>query len=261
MTNKVYLISQRVRILDDSGLEEYRESVKSYNSEKARATLGEGNERVSSKGGLVAVSSPFIILQFAHLDSSAQGILPNKDTPATRQEIEQAISRDPSFLRGNEVDFGLALVTEEDSYNPNDLLARTLAEQLQERGIELGTGKLIPFSTLAKPVEHPGSDYGLVFNLNDSASRENILDLEEFNWDIRSRKRGLARAYLIDRYWGCDVRNLDLPYSNGRIVGVGWEDAPKNLTLGSTNEKWRQAFEKAKIPGNYEFVKQHLQDD
>lgn len=257
MTDQVYLLPKTIevaRVLDGSVLELYQDSIKSYNSEKARETLG----KFEIVNGKLAGSSPFMNLQLAHLDSENPGLFPNRTRPSTREDLEKAIAKDNNFLRGFYTDFGLALRTQGDNYEPNDLLAKTLTEQLKHRGIELGNGILIPFSALAKPREHKDSTYGLVFDLNDSATKDSILDLAQFHWDYPGNQV-LARACLYDAHdWDSDNRYLANSDSDGRVVGVGVEDASENLTLGHSEEKLKAAFEKAGVPANYELVMKHL---
>jgi len=65
------------------------------------------NGFVSVNGELTG-SSPLMLVQLAN-----SGLLPAEARLATRQDLEAAIFLDGSFLRGNYVDFGLALRTAE----------------------------------------------------------------------------------------------------------------------------------------------------
>ena len=257
MQKSIYLLPKTIETittLDDSHVQPYLDSINSYNNPKARETL----KKVSTQNQLFAGSSPFIQLQLAYMNEENPGLFPDKSRPATRQDLELALAQDHHFLDGTYTEFGLALKTTEDTYEPNNYLAKTLAKQLEQRNISLGSGKLIPFSALAKPREDSKSEYGLVFDLNDSATKDNILDLDSFNWDY-SRDQGLARACRDYRDWDCNYGVLAYSDGGGRVVGVA-EVESKNLPTGFSEEELKIAFETAGIPGNYELVRQHLQD-
>jgi len=160
---------ETARVLDDSKLNEYNDSVKSaYNSDKARAVLS----KFGKSNGELTGSNPFMIV---HLQNSglANGRI------VTRADLETALRFSPDIFRGNYVDFGLALRTAGDSYSPNDLLAKTLAEQLSKRDVKIGKGIFIPISAL-RLREDTNSKYGLVFDLKDDAEVE---DLSKQRWD------------------------------------------------------------------------------
>lgn len=220
MTREVKLyeipkIPEVARVLDDSVLESYNESVKSdFNCDRARATL----MKFEKQDGELTGSNPFMLV---HLQNS--GLL--KGARITlRQDLETALRFNPDIFAGNCIDFALALRTAGDSYSPNDLIAKTLAEQLNQRAIKLGKGKLIPISAL-KLREDENSHYGLVFNLNDSA--RNFEDLSQFKW-YHQRDKGIARAYL-DGVDGWDSSNVGLSGSvgYGRVVVVSGEASVK----------------------------------
>jgi len=197
-----------VMILDDSILESYNESIKNYNSEKARRTLSKFDK---SEGELIG-SSPFMNVQL--IKSLPQGV-----RLATRSDLEKTLSFKPDFLIGNYYDFGLALLRDGDSYKPNDLLSKTLTKQLKEREIKLEKGKLIPFSCL-QLVENSDSHHGLVFELNDNVTKESIQNIRDFKWDY-ARGNGLFRAFL-DGYGGWNRINKVLggSHADGRVVVV-----------------------------------------
>ncbi|PIN79402.1 hypothetical protein COV16_04395, partial [Candidatus Woesearchaeota archaeon CG10_big_fil_rev_8_21_14_0_10_34_8] len=140
---------ETARVLDDSILKGYNDSVKSaYNSDKAREVLS----KFEKAEGELAGSNSFMLV---HLQNS--GLVTGRI--AIRQDLEKAL-RSGLNLSGNYVDFGLALRTAGDSYSPNDLLAKILAGQLDRRGIKLGKGKFIPVSAL-RLREDSDSEYGL----------------------------------------------------------------------------------------------------
>lgn len=62
MVNQVETKNGIVRILDDSVLEAYNESIKSYNSERARESLGKFNRC----DGELTGSDPLMIIQLAN---------------------------------------------------------------------------------------------------------------------------------------------------------------------------------------------------
>ena len=199
------------RILDDSVLDSYNESIKSYNSEKARKTLAIFN----SSNNKLTGSNPFALVHLAN-----SGLLPKSSRLAERKDLETAVSLDNDFLSNNYVDFGLALRTEKDSYSPNELLSQELAKQLKQREIKLEKGRLISLNSL-KLQENENSDYGLVFALNEQASKENIFDLNQFKWGYI--RNGLARAFLSWRGWGSDGRFLADSDDSCRVVFVSAE--------------------------------------
>ena len=98
-------------------------------------------------------------------------------------------------------------------------LCKNLAEELKQREIELGNGKLLPLTAL-ELLQDLNSYYGLTFGLNEQATKENIRDLGEFKWDF-ARKNGLARAYLSGGgNWGSYDEYLEYSGELGRVVLV-----------------------------------------
>jgi len=210
------------RVLGDSMLNEYNASVKSsYNSDKARAILS----KFGKSNGELTNSNNFML---AHLQNS--GLLQGRI--ATKADLESAL-RFGLNLSGNYVDFGLALRTAGDSYSPNDMLAKNLAEQLRKRDIKLEKGKLIQIGALSKPIEDNNSEYGLVFSLNELSKKELfdsglIKDLSQFKWNYE-RDEGLAGAYFNeDGSWGSLDFDLGSGFGASRVVVVSAEDAAKN---------------------------------
>ncbi|HLC62892.1 MAG TPA: hypothetical protein VJJ21_01090 [Candidatus Nanoarchaeia archaeon] len=210
---------QRVAILNHSSLPAYLDSIQHYNP-TARETLG----KFGSQDGDLAGSNPF---RLVHLANS--GLLPSGERLAERPDLETAISYEPSFGKGNYIDCGLALVTGRDSYKPNNLLARKLAEQFKKRSIPLEAGKLLPFFILENE-EDKDSAYGLSFRLKDDTSKESIRDLSDFKWDYGPRSEGLARACLNRvRGWFSSSNVLENSNSDGRVVVVSAEGTPQNF--------------------------------
>ncbi|MBU1136361.1 MAG: hypothetical protein ABIG37_02925 [Nanoarchaeota archaeon] len=245
MSQKVVIPARNREIVEvqpASVIEQYIESAKAYNSKKAKETLGVGNCKVSVRGDEFAGSSPFINILLANLDSDNPGVFPNKQIPVTRDVLERAVFEDKEFLKMRYSDFGLALITPTDNYKPNNLLAERLAEQLEKRKINLKTGKLIHFNAFSKPIEHDNSAYGLILDLRDDFSKDNLLDsglvrdLSEFSWDCNGSE-GLPRTCFgsdMDWYW--EGRNLGGSGSSGRVVGVG-VDAHKGLVEEDRGKK------------------------
>ena len=233
--------NESASILDDSVLQRYTDSIQSYNS-KLKQVLG----KYAQSNRILTNSSPFMQV---HLADS--GLLPGDARLATRNELETAVARSNEFLRGVYTDFGIALFTAGDSYKPNDLPAKVLAEQLKQRGIELGKGKLVPLAVLTLQ-EDGNSEYGGVFRLNDKASKENISDLGAFNWNW-SRGEGMACAHLDGgSVWDADVRDLDLSGGSGRVVVVSGEaTSRKILETHVNNFRQEKATEIAQIQKKY----------
>ncbi len=217
MASYVNLPEGTVRILDDSVLERYNSSIQTYN-QKARETLGQFNKANGELTGF----SPLMAIQL--IDSN---MLPAGTSLATRNNLEKAASKNNSFLKGNYTGFGLALRTKGDSYKPNNLLAKRLAEQLKKRDIALGTGKLIPLDVLSLS-DYKNSAYGVVLDLKEEAE-SSIRDLNDFKWDF-IRDEGFSRArFGGDRYWdSCNVRLAD-SYSSGRVVVFSAEGTAQNF--------------------------------
>ncbi len=248
----LYKIPERrevARVLDDSVLSAYNDSIQLYN-ERARQNLS----KFGSANGQLTGSSPLMLLQLAN-----SGLFPTEARLATRKDLETAISFDGSFLRGNYVDFGLSLRTAGDSYEPNDLLAKRLAEQLKQKGIELGSGKLIPIKAL-RLKEEPNSGYGLVFDLNELATKETIADLDAFKWDYK--REGLSCAYLYrGRGWSSYDRSLADSSGSGRVVLVSAEGTSQNF-LDERLAKLREQRDKkiAEIQERYTKAEAILRD-
>jgi len=223
---QLYQIPEKLevaRVLDDSILPAYTESIQGFN-ERARQTLG----NFESIDNQLAGSNPFMLVHLLN-----QGLVPGERL-AERPDLEKAVAYDPKFVARNWVDFGIALKTPGDSYRKNDLLAGTLAEQLKQRGISLGSGKLIPYNALRNR-QHDESAYGLVLDLNETAEAAHIRDLSEFRWDYTIGE-GMARAYLYgDRVWYYDDVGLDISGSSARVVVVSGEATEKNFDELSAN--------------------------
>jgi hypothetical protein len=208
-------VNESATILDDSVIDAYKESFGIFNP-----TLREYLEKCWKSENQFVGSSPFIQV---HLLNS--GILPGDSRLIKRSELEIAILRASNFLSGFFTDCGLALRTERDiSFKENDLLAKTLAEDLRRRGINLKNGKLIPFEVLSLE-ENTESAYGAVFRLNERANIDNILDLSNFRW-TSTRKSGLARAF---DFWCSNFVYLGNSYASGRIVVVSGETTAKTI--------------------------------
>lgn len=209
---------KRVSVLDDSALYYYNESINDfYNNKKARETLSGFNKHEGEATG----SSSFMQVFLAN-----SRLLPDGTRLSTRQDLEEAISSDKDFLSENYTCFGLALMALSIAwdYYGNNLLAEILSKQLKRRGIKLGEGKLIPLTAL-KLRQDNGSPYGLVFDLNEQATKETIRDLAEFKWDYT--KEGLTCANLFKgKYWTYDDTRLGHSRDDGRVVVVHEYEIP-----------------------------------
>ena len=205
-------VLEKARVLDDSVLARYKESVKSaYNSDKAREVLS----KFGAQNGELTNSNSFMLVALQN-----SGLLDGARI-ATRQDLETALKFGLD-ISGNYIDFGLSLRTPRDSYKPNDLLAETLGKELKQRRIKLGNEKLIPISAL-RLRENSDSEYGLVFDLSEDA--EGLENLFQFKWDYM-REQGLAGAYLDWGGWGSDSGGLAGSGGDGRVVVVSDESAP-----------------------------------
>ena len=206
MVNEVYLVQGTARILDSSVLNAYNQSIKSYNSERARKSL----EIFNRDNGDLTGSSPLGAIELVN-----SGLLPEGAKLAMRGDLKNATCKDASFLRGHYTDFGLVLRTAGDSYKPNDLLAKRLALQLKQRGIKLSNGKLIPLDAVSL-VENEESAYGLVVNFKEDVGA--IRDLSDFKWDC-TRDEGLACALFDEgQFWDSNFECLATSGSIGRMV-------------------------------------------
>ena len=216
--------------LDSKVLPEYKERIKSYN-ELARKSL----DIFSDKKGILIGSNcfaPLVLREF----------LPKDLRLATMYDLEKLGRENPDFLRGFYIDTGLVLRTPGDSYRPNDLLAKNLAEQLKHKGITLETPKIIYFDALDLD-ENLESEYGLVYKLNGRANLgKNIIDAPELTNDFMfmtinekgipiKDENGSRRIYTISEglsrfslYWyrysnvNSYDRDLADSYDNGQVV-------------------------------------------
>ena len=208
-----------INCVDGLILNDYKESIKSYNSQKSKETLD--NLKVAE--GKISGSSPFILVHLAN-----SGLLRNGDKLPTREDLEMAVRLNNSFLSKDFLisnsgcaytDFGLALRSKGDSYHKqNDLLTRRLYTQLVKRGINLDIGKLIHINALELK-EEENSAYGLVFDLKEGFDKY-ISNLQDFKWDYY-RNEGLSIACMGERGWtSCIGEVLDRSNGNGRIFVV-----------------------------------------
>ena len=218
-------------------------------------------------------SSPLMSTTYANMNPDKPGSLPNGHILAPREEMEIILEEDANYFSGIYSDFGLALVTpydnwdpDDDGKKPNDFVTRNLYEQLQAHEIELTDGGiLIPLSVLGRPQENSESAYGLLFKLQDLSSQElkdQIRPLAEYGWTQGwTRDEGLARAFRINRGWFRIDRNLDYSLSDGRVVWAGVVDAPRNLVQGHSDEKWKSALEAEGLPKAYDLAKARLDNN
>jgi len=219
MANQV-VIYRKIETLDDSQLQVYQDSLKDFDEEVAQRLRG-----LKGVNGFLSYSTPF---RLVHLLNS--GLLPAGTRLAERHDLEVAIAEDHKFVAGNWVEFGIALKTPGDSYEPNNVPARVLAKELKKRGIPLGSGKLIPYNVL-RNIKNQDSHYGMVLSLSDQLENSSVRDLDEFRWNY-TRDEGMARACLgRGRIWDYNDRNLDYSYGNARVVVVGGEATPKKLKV------------------------------
>lgn len=232
---------EEAEIVDDAVLEKYTLSLLPFN-DKAKKVLGRFN---SLNGGLTG-SGTFMNV---HLLNS--GVLPEKTRRlAERSDIEKALAfdKEQAFLRGNYTDVGVALRTAGDSYEPNRASAERLASQLNKKGIELGSGLLIPFSALTNE-ESQDSSYGLMLNipqrildLKPEQIREIMHDVSSYKWDY-SRNEGLAGAsFYCGRAWLSDSELLGSSGDDGRVVVIRAAEGVPQKILGSKFTDYETEF-------------------
>ena len=260
MKKPIYEIPEKITargilLESDINLKAYSDFVLSnYSSKKARENL----RKFKTENGELTSSSPF--MNTALFNS---GLLPGKRL-ATREDMELILIKQPDYFDGVYSDFGLSLMTSTDSYEPNKFLTENLYEQLNQREIAIPEGGLlIPLTVLGKPEENSNSCYGLTFKFKDLSSSElksHLRNISDYKWNW-TRDEGLARTFQNGQGWYRNAGRLGDSFSDGRVVGVWEADAPNNLGLGYLDEQWKSAFEKAKVHGMYETVKQHLQDN
>jgi hypothetical protein len=232
--------NESATILDDSILEGYKESIKKYSkNEKLSSIL---NQFGSSDSQLAGSGS------FLNVGLVNSGLLPEDARIITREELEKIKAKSEYFLSGVYTDFGLALRTAGDSYTPNDLPAKVLADELNKRGIKLGKGKLISLNLLYLQ-ENNDSAYGAVFKLNDKADKKTILDLADFKWGYEIAG-GLACADLGRyRYWYSDSGLLGYSDGSGRVVIVSGEATSQKI-LSRYASKFEQEKDEAIVKAN-----------
>src|SRR3989344_5668972 len=216
--------------LSSKYLPQYQERIKLFN-ERARKSL----DIFPDKNGILVGSNcfaPLVLREF----------LPKNSKLATMYDLEKLGGENPEIFKGFYIDTGLFLRTPGDSYKPNDLLAKDLAEQLKHKGITLETPKIIYFDALDLD-ENLEFEYGLVYKLNGRANLgKNIIDSPELTNDfmfmtinekgipvkdengsrkIYTRSDGLSRFYL-DRISGVGSDGRDLAYSvgDGQVVVI-----------------------------------------
>jgi len=211
-----------VSVLDDFVLTAgYLESTKAYSN----ASLQYNLERLGSSGLQLNCSNP---LNSVHLINS--GLLPTDARLVTREQLGMATDRAVDLIGRGVVDVGLALKTDGDSYEPNDWPAKVLAGELARRGIELEDGKLIPLDVL-KLREDGNQKYGAVFVLNDRATKDNILDLGDYQW-YADKTNGLSVAYLNPAGFFCyNKKDLAESSKSSRIVVVSGDETARGITM------------------------------
>jgi len=216
--------------LSSKYLPQYQERIKLFN-ERARKSL----DIFPDKNGILVGSNcfaPLVLREF----------LPKNSKLATMYDLEKLGGENPEIFKGFYIDTGLFLRTPGDSYKPNDLPAKNLAEQLKHRSINLETPKVIYFDALNLD-ENQDSAYGLTYRLNERAEfGKNIIDAPELTSDsmfktidergipvqdskgnrqLYTRRDGLSRFSLYwYRYSNVNSYDRDLAdsYDNGQVV-------------------------------------------
>lgn len=216
---KIPEVLEEAEFLDGSILPAYQESLKSMNP-RAQQTLG----KYAVVDGDLAGSSPLMQI---HLLNS--GVLPKGTRLATRQDLQTAVANDETgqFMSGRYNDFGIALRSAGDSYEPNTMIAKRLAKQLKERDISFKNGVLIPLAVL-KDSDDPNEPYGVTLDFNDNATHDTIRPLGEYIWNW-TRDGGLACADLCSRGWGSNIERLGWSGDSGRVVVVRAAGTPRKI--------------------------------
>lgn len=169
---------------------------------------------------------------------------------ATPLDLEKVLKSGVLQLEGHYEDSALVLRSENDYYQPNDNLARSLHKQVIARDSKAKYPVMIPLSGLELQADQDSS-YGLSFKLTDEAKliyapiltrdgsfRSENIDEEtglptkldsNGNRKIWTRQDGLSRVCLIRdlglySYWD----DLGSSYSDGWVVVVSDAVAPKN---------------------------------
>ena len=243
-------IEKEVSFLDDSMLSRYNGSLSLYTNQKARKTLG----KLNRNNGFLIGSTPFIDLQMANLNPEKPGEFPNKTRPVTREALELALI-DPDFYKEfNDIYIGIGLILNPygGRINENDLLADTLINQLTQNGINIETSKLIPYSVLALR-EDSGSAFGLSFDIRRKVRnlKDLVLNIDISEWDRLSDKM-LSRAIFRETKW-VSLSELGESYTEGRLVGISIEDAPKDSSSRYPTEHSAESSDPSStlIPGSH----------
>jgi len=219
-----------IGLVGSSALPIYKKSLNYFRNESAKENLG----RLQSSEGVLTYSSPLICIQLLH-----SGALPSNSTLATRSALELTRDFREKHLVEASTDIGIALWTGEDNnYKPNDLVAKTLAEDLKRRSINIGNGVLIPFEVLALK-EDDNSAYGVVPRIRGSA-KDLILPLNSFKWDSVGDKHGARCASLWWGGWLAGYVGLGCALGTGRVVSVSGEATRKKFLKQLDNEARKQ---------------------
>ena len=183
--------------------------------------------KTPSDDGTLIGSNPYMNTLLARIG------IPLVELPRLRQAYEQNNNKSP--FPGNYVETGLALIPERGNYQINRDLAKILDTDFKKRNIPLGKGRVPNFSQLMLV---PDQTIGLAFTLNETADKNNVPNLRDFNWNYGG-KNGLFRAYLNNYSdWCADGGLLENSNSCGRVVEYNAEGvAPKNLTPGVQMDK------------------------
>lgn len=216
----------------------YLEAIKSLNNPVARQTLGK--VEFDEESGLWLASSPFINI-------FAQDFLPKGYEFNSPAELALASMDNPNMSDGIYLDHSIVLFGQDDSYTPNSLFTKDLAEQLKLRGIIPTPENPVRISLKgAKLKESADNQYGLLVDIanaevlvvpeysakNNGRSfyrfdergvhilEDNLIDEENKNLPVRhfySRGQGASRAYLNSLNSGSDDGGLGNSNGHGRV--------------------------------------------
>ncbi len=146
----------------------------------------------------------------------------------TLQELRQAYeqNKQKTPFPNTYVETGLALIPHE-CYERNNYQANKLDSDFKTKGIDIGIGRVPNFAQLRVV---PDEKSGLIFRLNETATRDNIPNLKDYKWN-HVGKNDLFRAYLSSGSdWCADYGDLVDSSEDGRVVRYDAEGvAPKKL--------------------------------
>ncbi len=232
--------SPNLKILGSDVLKIYNNKIISYGL-KARRSL---NVLFSFQGHLAGGNyfTPLVL----------RDCIPRRSRLADMIDFRENIGDFPNFLSGFDVNSGIILAGNEDSFYKNDLLAEYLANQLNCIGAKVDDNPFLIYFDALDLKEDEDSEYGLVYVLNERARiGRNIFEtsslrvkndlggfsrLDERGIPIidpegerilRVRK-GISKFNLYNGFnVGCKIESLNFSSGNERTVIVESEESER----------------------------------